>query len=149
MASTNNATGVAQVSDFKALAKNETQMLYALLYYGPISVAFSATANIFNYALVPTRQVFLFVNDNIQFDFFFLNRGGVFMDPTCPSTPESVNHAVSIVGYGTTIYNGTPVKCWIVRNSWGVNWGYGGYFYMQRGVNMCNIAFNPAFPIAT
>ena len=41
-----------------------------------------------------------------------------------------------IVGYGTDAATG--LNYWIVRNSWGT-WGQGGYSYVQRGVNMCNI----------
>jgi len=33
-----------------------------------------------------------------------------------------INHAVAIVGYSTTF--------WIVRNSWGPNWGASGYVYI-------------------
>ncbi|KAI1703225.1 papain family cysteine protease domain-containing protein [Ditylenchus destructor] len=44
----------------------------------------------------------------------------------------TVDHGGVLVGYGKR--NDTPV--WIVRNSWGENWGpYGGYFYLYRGNN--------------
>ena len=33
---------------------------------------------------------------------------------------------------------GTPF--WIVRNSWRDNWGDGGYFLIERNVNMFGIA---------
>jgi len=79
--------------------------------------------------------------------FSYENRGGVFIDPTCPN--QIINHAVSLVGYGTTNSTGTPVNYWIVRNSWGSRWAYGGYFYLQRDVNMCNIASSPAYPNAS
>lgn len=47
-------------------------------------------------------------------------------------------HAVEIVGWGEE--NGK--KYWIIKNTWGVNWGREGYFYMERGVNMCGIEDN-------
>ena len=39
-------------------------------------------------------------------------------------------HIISIVGWGQQSINGKNVSYWIVRNSWGVNWGDKGYFKM-------------------
>lgn len=44
---------------------------------------------------------------------------------------QTVDHAVNIVGYGKK--DGTDV--WVVRNSWGSDWGASGYMYLPIGKN--------------
>lgn len=46
---------------------------------------------------------------------------------------QDVNHAVLAVGYG--VENGIPY--WLIKNSWGADWGDNGYFKMELGKNMC------------
>ncbi|KAG8458521.1 hypothetical protein KFE25_003056 [Diacronema lutheri] len=70
-----------------------------------------------------------------------LYRSGVFDSPSCGKEPD---HAVLIVGYGTT---STNVPYWKVKNSWGATWGDGGYFYLKRGVNQCGITTMPSYPV--
>ncbi|GMP33974.1 hypothetical protein CsSME_00007055 [Camellia sinensis var. sinensis] len=59
-----------------------------------------------------------------------------------------LDHGVAIVGYGTTL-DGT--KYWIVKNSWGTEWGEKGYIRMQRGISdkegLCGIAMEASYPI--
>ncbi|KAA8533238.1 hypothetical protein F0562_033229 [Nyssa sinensis] len=59
-----------------------------------------------------------------------------------------LDHGVAIVGYGTTL-DGT--KYWIVKNSWGPEWGEEGYIRMQRRIDaeegLCGIAMEASYPI--
>lgn len=48
---------------------------------------------------------------------------------------SSVDHSILLVGYGEE--NG--IKYWIGMNTWGTQWGEGGYFRILRGENECNI----------
>jgi len=49
-------------------------------------------------------------------------------------------HAVAVVGWGETVDgNGQPLPYWICQNSWGKGFGFDGFFYIRRGVNMANI----------
>jgi C1A family cysteine protease len=58
---------------------------------------------------------------------FFAYNGGVYSGSDCSNT--RTNHAVNPIGWGTT-EDGT--KFWIIRNSWGANWGEDGYFRMAK-----------------
>jgi len=52
-----------------------------------------------------------------------------------------LNHAVMLVGYGTDPEEG---DYWIVRNSWGPNWGEGGYIRLQRqAIPECGVDYTP------
>jgi cathepsin F len=61
--------------------------------------------------------------------------GGIITSGPSTCSPNTLNHGVAIVGYGTQ--NG--VNYWIVKNSWGPNWGEGGYFRISRGFGTCGI----------
>ncbi|XP_072258358.1 cathepsin L-like proteinase [Pyxicephalus adspersus] len=59
---------------------------------------------------------------------------------------ENLNHAVIVVGYGTEYdeEENDNVDYWIVKNSWGDDWGENGYVRMKRNDNLCGIGLEGA-----
>ena len=97
---------------------NEASLTDAIANIGPMSVAIYASNN------------------------FQLYSSGVFTDTSCPA--GKVNHAVNVVGYGTS--NGQDY--YILRNSWGTSWGDKGYMlYRRNNKNQCGIASYASYPL--
>ncbi|RZB45740.1 Peptidase C1 and/or Inhibitor I29 domain containing protein, partial [Asbolus verrucosus] len=90
---------------------DEAFMVRLLVANGPLSVAIDATGDFSDYT------------------------SGVYYNPHCD--PFESNHAVLVVGYGSE----DGQDFWIVKNSWGENWGDHGYIKMARNrYNNCGIA---------
>jgi len=66
-------------------------------------------------------------------DAFQTYRGGILA-----ACPGRIDHCVQAVGY-TADY-------WIVRNSWGRNWGEAGFVRIKRGANLCQISDDVTYP---
>lgn len=98
---------------------DEYALQHAIAFEGPVSIAFQVISGFKDYA------------------------GGVYSSPLCSNLPSQVNHAVLAVGYGVAAGG---EEYYIVKNSWGVNWGLQGYFLLQRGTNMCGVADCASFP---
>ncbi|KAL3377141.1 hypothetical protein AABB24_003513 [Solanum stoloniferum] len=112
----------------------------------------SAAVTISGYEVVPASESALLqavanqpisvgVAANEEFHFY----GGGIYEGSC--SPK-LNHAVTVIGYGTSEEDGT--KYWIVKNSWGRSWGEEGYMRIVRDVGVdgghCGIAKIASFP---
>jgi len=60
---------------------------------------------------------------------------------------SAVNHAVQAVGYGQDTVDGEVIPYWIIKNSWGPDWGESGYIRLIRGQNMCGVALSATMAI--
>lgn len=68
-------------------------------------------------------------------------KSGIYDDPLCNNV--TLSHAVTIVGYGTE----EGKDYWLVKNSWGKDWGQNGFGKMVRNKNnQCGLASNALFP---
>ncbi|XP_069889231.1 procathepsin L-like isoform X1 [Dipodomys merriami] len=101
---------------------SEEVLKRAVAIVGPISAAIDASHDSFNYYI-----------------------GGIYDEPACSNT--SVTHAVLVVGYGYERQQSQIRKYWLVKNSWGTNWGIRGYIKIARDENnYCGIASYASFP---
>ncbi|CAJ0949873.1 unnamed protein product, partial [Mesorhabditis belari] len=82
-------------------------------------------------ALIQDGPISVGVYLNPEFDYY---AGGLF-DAPC-TDHEAGGHAMIIVGYGKED-DGTPY--WIIKNSWGEDWGEGGYIKWKMGDNLCSV----------
>jgi len=102
---------------------NETALALAVQTVGPVSVAIDASG--------------------MSFQFY---KSGVYYDVFCSS--KNLDHGVLAVGLGTYHdFLGTK-DYYVVKNSWGTDWGQDGYIFMSRNRdNNCGIATSASYPI--
>ncbi|KAK7600887.1 hypothetical protein V9T40_008328 [Parthenolecanium corni] len=114
-----NVTLVAPITGFVNVTPNdESALKVALLKHGPISVAIDASHRSFS---------------------FYSH--GVYFEPECGNSPESLDHAVLLVGYGKLYEK----DYWLVKNSWSVYWGNAGYVLMSPKSNNCGVMTSPTY----
>ena len=105
----------ATVADFALVSTDESQIAAALVKHGPLSIGIDAA----------WMQSY---------------KGGV----SCPfiCNKERLDHGVLIVGYGDGEY--APLRLhnepfWIVKNSWGPDWGEDGYYKICKDKGSCGL----------
>jgi len=115
----NAANRGATLSNYHDIPQGSESSLLNGVYATPVSVAIDASHS--------------------SFQFY---HSGVYYEPSCSST--QLDHGVLAVGFGSL--NGQDY--WLVKNSWGGNWGASGYIYMARNRNNnCGIATAASYPI--
>jgi cathepsin F len=104
----------ASVRNFSLVSLDEDQIAANLVKHGPLAVAINAV-------------------------FMQTYMGGV----SCPFIcSKNLDHGVLLVGYGAAGYSPIRMKekpYWIIKNSWGPNWGENGYYKICRGRNVCGV----------
>jgi hypothetical protein len=86
----------------------------------------------------------------VKSDFMYGYDGKTIYTHPNKSGDDLGGHAISIVGWGEEMQDGELVKFWWIRNSWGADWGYNGFFKFKRGMKDCGMednamAFIPEF----
>jgi C1A family cysteine protease len=104
-------TSVSTIKSFTDIAAGDEQSLYQASAMQPISIAIEADQAIF--------QGY---------------KSGI-LNGKCG---KNLDHGVLVVGYG---YDATTkLNFWIVKNSWGADWGEKGYVRMVRGMDECGLS---------
>jgi len=112
----------AKISNWTMVPNDEDQMAAYLVNVGPLSIAVDAT----------------------MWQFYI---GGVLdVGSFCG---DSLDHGVLIVGFGssTDIFFET-VNYWLIKNSWGGDWGEAGYIRIYKGDDECGVNMFPCTSIA-
>lgn len=112
--------GITNVSSYTALPANDPTALLNAVVNQPVSIAVYASSSA-----------------------FLAYKSGVMDSSSCGT---NVNHAVTLVGYGSE--NGKDY--WIVKNSWGASWGENGFIRIRRdmtsGPGICGMYKLSSYP---
>jgi len=104
--------------------RNDTDVMNALVANGPLSIGIQVPAEMLYYDR------------------------GVLNVASCKADESQIDHAVSLVGYGTVqgVLGQPDQDYWLVRNSWSTYWGDQGYIKIARGAQDCCVACQAGYP---
>eukprot|EP00271_Cylindrocystis_brebissonii_P011743 TRINITY_DN29665_c0_g1_i1.p1 TRINITY_DN29665_c0_g1~~TRINITY_DN29665_c0_g1_i1.p1 ORF type:complete len:389 (+),score=60.78 TRINITY_DN29665_c0_g1_i1:117-1283(+) len=115
----------ASLKSYAVVSKDELQIAANLVKYGPLAIAINAA----------WMQTYV---------------KGV----SCPiiCNKKALNHGVLLVGWGEAEFSAARLKklpYWIIKNSWGANWGEAGYYHACSGRAMCGLNSMVSSAVAT
>ena len=110
------------ISSCKTIPSGNQKLMMKYIQFQPLSIAIQS--------------------NNPVFKFY---KSGVITTADCG---DDVNHGALIVGYGTE----NDIDYWLVKNSWGTDWGENGYVKIKRShstndIGICGIASSVSFPL--
>jgi hypothetical protein len=105
--------GSAKVTNWGYVPANNESALLVQLRKGPVAIAIDASNAFMSYT------------------------SGIFDGP-CSNHPNSINHAILLVGAGVT---SSGHHYWLAKNQWGTSWGENGYVRIAMNAhNKCCVA---------
>nr|XP_043606399.1 cysteine proteinase 15A-like [Erigeron canadensis] len=105
----------ASVANFSVISTDEDQIAANLVKHGPLAIGINAA----------WMQTYI---------------GKVSCPYVC--SKKRLDHGVLLVGYGSAGYAPSRLKekpYWIIKNSWGPDWGEDGYYKICSGHNLCGM----------
>ncbi|XP_044921075.1 cathepsin W isoform X3 [Mustela putorius furo] len=130
-------------------AAGNIEALWSIRYNQSVQVSVQAMANY----LATHGPITVTINMKLLQQY----KKGVIKATPATCDPYLVNHSVLLVGFGKTNsserrrakgghfwpHPHRPIPYWILKNSWGAEWGEEGYFRLHRGSNTCGITKYP------
>jgi hypothetical protein len=111
----------SMLSDKSRLRENTTAIMEEVYEHGPVACIIKV------YVPLDSRN-------------FYNHKAGVYGHGwKAEPTQTDGYHAINIVGWGEEIIAGEIVEYWIIRNSWGPDWGTNGYAKILKGKNFAMI----------
>ena len=90
-------TAILNTVDYAPLNGDERMLKNYLAHYGPVGISMHIAGGFLDY------------------------QSGIYKNKSC--IKNTTNHAMLLVGFGSTEVKGKKKDYWLVKNSWGTSWG--------------------------